>query len=104
VLRRLGGVRCDRERLGLGLGGLGRCDPPRERVAGNGRDPGCNRCRAPDPAGADHVGWPVVLKTVDPRLARRMDMGALRAYLESEEALRAGYLSMAATLCTDEGK
>ncbi len=49
-------------------------------------------------AHADHVGWPVVLKTIDPRLARRMEMGGVRMNLESEASLRAAYLSMCAQL------
>ena len=49
-------------------------------------------------AAADSVGWPAVLKTVDPRLARRMEMGGVRLNLESEAALRAAYLSMSAQL------
>jgi acyl-CoA synthetase (NDP forming)/GNAT superfamily N-acetyltransferase len=49
-------------------------------------------------AQADAVGWPVVLKTVDPRLSRRMEMGGVRLSLESEAALRAAYLSMSAQL------
>ncbi len=47
---------------------------------------------------ADRVGWPVALKTIDPRLARRMEMGGVRLNLESESALRAAYLSMSAQL------
>lgn len=49
-------------------------------------------------AHADHVGWPVVLKTIDPRLARRMEMGGVRLNIESEASLRAAYLSMCAQL------
>jgi acyl-CoA synthetase (NDP forming)/GNAT superfamily N-acetyltransferase len=49
-------------------------------------------------AQADAVGWPVVLKTVDPRLSRRMEMGGVRLNLESEPQLRAAYLSMSAQL------
>lgn len=49
-------------------------------------------------AQADEVGWPVVLKTTDPRLARRVEMGGVRLNLESEAALRAAYLSMSAQL------
>lgn len=47
---------------------------------------------------ADRVGWPVALKTVDPRMARRVEMGGVRLNLESEDSLRAAYLSMAAQL------
>lgn len=49
-------------------------------------------------AQADEVGWPVVLKTTDPRLTRRLEMGGVRLNLESEAALRAAYLSMSAQL------
>lgn len=49
-------------------------------------------------AAADQVGWPVILKSVDPRLARRVEMGGVRTHLESEASLRAAYLSMAAQL------
>ncbi|MDA9912926.1 GNAT family N-acetyltransferase [Candidatus Nanopelagicales bacterium] len=49
-------------------------------------------------AAADAVGWPVVLKTMDPRLARRGATNGARINLESEPALRAAYLSLAATL------
>jgi len=49
-------------------------------------------------ANADRVGWPVTLKTVDPRLSRRMEMGGVRLNLESEAALRSAYLSMCAQL------
>lgn len=47
---------------------------------------------------ADRVGWPVALKTLDPRLARRMESGGVRLNLESEDSVRAAYLSMAAQL------
>jgi acyl-CoA synthetase (NDP forming) len=49
-------------------------------------------------AAADEVGWPVALKTQDPRLARRGAINGARINLESEAALRAAYLSLAATL------
>lgn len=49
-------------------------------------------------ANADRVGWPVVLKTLDTRLVRRLEMGGVRLNIESEESLRAAYLSMAAQL------
>jgi acyl-CoA synthetase (NDP forming)/GNAT superfamily N-acetyltransferase len=47
---------------------------------------------------ADRVGWPVALKTLDPRLSRRMESGGVRLNLESEDGLRGAYLSMAAQL------
>lgn len=47
-------------------------------------------------ANADRVGWPVVLKTIDSRLSRRLEMGGVRLNIESEASLRAAYLSMAA--------
>jgi acyl-CoA synthetase (NDP forming) len=49
-------------------------------------------------AAADQTGWPVVLKTLDPRLVRRGEHEGIRLNIESEAALRAAYLSMAATL------
>jgi len=49
-------------------------------------------------AEADQLGWPVVLKTVDPRLARRGDYVGIRLNLENEQSLRSAFLSMAASL------
>lgn len=49
-------------------------------------------------ARADRVGWPVVLKTTDPRLSRMLEMGGVRLNIESEDQLRAAYLSMSAHL------
>ncbi len=45
---------------------------------------------------AADIGYPVVLKTVDERLAHRTDLGGARLSLENERALRTAYLSMAA--------
>lgn len=47
---------------------------------------------------ADHVGWPVVLKTTDPRMSRRLHSGGVRHDLENEDGLRAAYASMSAHL------
>jgi acyl-CoA synthetase (NDP forming)/GNAT superfamily N-acetyltransferase len=44
------------------------------------------------------VGFPVVLKTLDPRLVSRTDLGGLRLNLDSEAAVRAAYASMSASL------
>jgi acyl-CoA synthetase (NDP forming)/GNAT superfamily N-acetyltransferase len=52
-------------------------------------------------AEADELGWPVALKTTDPRLTRRGDYFGVRLNLENEQALRAAYLSLAANLDAD---
>ncbi len=49
-------------------------------------------------AAAERLGYPVVLKTTAPWLARRVDLGAVRLNLESERAVRTAYLSMLAQL------
>ena len=49
-------------------------------------------------AQADEVGWPVTLKTRDPRMSRLYELGGIRLNLENEEQLRAAYLSMSALL------
>ncbi len=49
-------------------------------------------------AAADAAGYPVVLKTLDPRFARRTDLGGLRLNLENERAVRTAFLSMSASL------
>lgn len=49
-------------------------------------------------AAADQTGWPVALKTVDPRLSRRGEYLGVRLNLENETSLRAAYLSLAASL------
>ncbi len=49
-------------------------------------------------AAADQTGWPVAIKTTDPRLSRRGDYAGVRLNLESENALRAAYMSLGASL------
>ena len=49
-------------------------------------------------AATDEAGWPVVLKSIDPRMLRRSVFAGVRLNLENEAALRAAYLSMAASL------
>jgi acyl-CoA synthetase (NDP forming)/GNAT superfamily N-acetyltransferase len=49
-------------------------------------------------AEADAVGWPVALKTLDPRVNRRGSMNGVRLNLGNEAELRAAYLSLAAGL------
>ncbi len=46
-------------------------------------------------------GYPVVLKTTVPRLAGRMDLGAVRLNLENDRAVRTAYRSMARSLGAD---
>ena len=46
---------------------------------------------------AAELGFPVVLKTVDPRFASRTDLGAVRLNLENERAVQTAYLSMVAS-------
>jgi len=52
---------------------------------------------------ADRVGYPVVLKTLDPRFASRTDLGGLRLNIENERAVRTAYRSMVANLDPDAG-
>ncbi len=52
-------------------------------------------------AAADEVGWPVALKTTDPRMSRRGVFSGVRLNLENEQALRSAYLSLAASLDSD---
>ena len=52
-------------------------------------------------AAADELGWPVALKSTDPRLSRRGEMSGVRLNIENEAALRSAYLSLSATLDTD---
>jgi acyl-CoA synthetase (NDP forming) len=52
-------------------------------------------------AAADAAGYPVVLKTLDPRFAQRTDLGGLRLNLENERAVRTAFLSMSASLDPD---
>ena len=52
-------------------------------------------------AAAAAFGFPVVLKTLDPRLVSRTDLGAVRLNLENERAVQTAYLSMVASLDPD---
>lgn len=52
-------------------------------------------------AAAMAFGFPVVLKTLDPRLVSRTDLGAVRLNLENERAVQTAYLSMMASLDPD---
>jgi len=52
-------------------------------------------------AAAAATGFPVVLKTLDPRLVSRTDLGAVRLNLENERAVQTAYLSMVASLDPD---
>jgi acyl-CoA synthetase (NDP forming)/RimJ/RimL family protein N-acetyltransferase len=52
-------------------------------------------------AAADEAGYPVVLKTLDPRFAQRTDLGGLRLNLENQRAVRTAFLSMSASLDPD---
>lgn len=47
---------------------------------------------------ADRIGYPVVLKTLDPRFSSRTDLGGLRLNLENERAVRTAFRSMSETL------
>ncbi|HSN05766.1 MAG TPA: acetate--CoA ligase family protein, partial [Candidatus Angelobacter sp.] len=47
------------------------------------------------------TGYPVVLKTLDPRFASRTDLGAVRLNVENDRAARTAYLSMVASLDPD---
>lgn len=49
-------------------------------------------------AAAESLGYPVVLKSLAPWLAHRIDLGSVRLNLESEFALRSAFLSMTAQL------
>lgn len=42
---------------------------------------------------ADRIGYPVVLKTLDPRFSSRTDLGGLRLNLENERAVRTAFRS-----------
>lgn len=50
---------------------------------------------------ADGIGYPVVLKTLDPRFASRTDLGGLRLNLENERAVRTAFRSMSDNLDPD---
>lgn len=52
-------------------------------------------------AEADELGWPVVLKSADPRLKNRGTVAGVRLHLENEAALRAAFLSLSANLDAD---
>ena len=52
-------------------------------------------------AAATSVGFPVVLKTLDPRFLSRTDLGAVRLNLENPRAVQTAYLSMVASLDPD---
>lgn len=47
---------------------------------------------------ANALGYPVALKTLDPRFATRTDLGGVRLNIENERAVRTAYLSMVASL------
>ena len=47
---------------------------------------------------ADRIGYPVVLKTLDPRFSSRTDLGGLRLNLENERAVRTAFRSMSLSL------
>ncbi|MDA8434968.1 MAG: GNAT family N-acetyltransferase [Actinomycetales bacterium] len=50
---------------------------------------------------ASAMGYPVVVKTLDPRFASRTDLGAVRLNVENDRAVRTAYLSMVASLDPD---
>ena len=52
-------------------------------------------------AAASAAGYPVVLKTLDPRFASRTDLGGVRLNIENDRAARTAYLSMVASLDPD---
>lgn len=52
-------------------------------------------------AAADELGYPVVLKVADVRLAHRLDLGGVRLNIENELALRTAYMSVNAQLPSD---
>jgi acyl-CoA synthetase (NDP forming)/GNAT superfamily N-acetyltransferase len=47
---------------------------------------------------ARELGFPVVLKTLDPRFVSRTDLGGVRLNIENERAVKTAYLSMVASL------
>jgi acyl-CoA synthetase (NDP forming)/RimJ/RimL family protein N-acetyltransferase len=47
---------------------------------------------------AARLGFPVVLKTLDPRFVSRTDLGGVRLNIENERAVRTAYLSMVSSL------
>lgn len=52
-------------------------------------------------AAARELGFPVALKTLDPRFVSRTDLGAVRLNIENERAVQTAYLSMVASLDPD---
>jgi len=52
-------------------------------------------------AAAERTGYPVALKTLDPRFASRTDLGGLRLNLENEQEVRTAYSSMSSSLDPD---
>jgi acyl-CoA synthetase (NDP forming)/GNAT superfamily N-acetyltransferase len=52
-------------------------------------------------AASSAVGYPVVMKTLDPRFASRTDLGGVRLNVENDRAARTAYLSMVASLDPD---
>ena len=53
---------------------------------------------------ATRLGFPVVLKTIDPRFASRTDLGAVRLNIENERAVQTAYRSMVTSLDPDAAK
>ncbi|HSL36334.1 MAG TPA: GNAT family N-acetyltransferase [Arthrobacter sp.] len=49
-------------------------------------------------AAADRLGWPVALKTTDPALRHRLDLGGVRLDLQDAESLRRNVLEMRKSL------
>ncbi|MEN3345372.1 MAG: hypothetical protein V7635_1948 [Arthrobacter sp.] len=49
-------------------------------------------------AAADRLGWPVALKTTDPALRHRLDLGGVRLDIQDAESLRSNVLQMRKSL------
>ena len=49
-------------------------------------------------AAADRLGWPVALKTTDPALRHRLDLGGVRLDIQDAESLRRNILQMRKSL------
>ena len=49
-------------------------------------------------AAADRLGWPVALKTTDPALRHRLDLGGVRLDIQDAESLRRNVLEMRRSL------
>jgi acyl-CoA synthetase (NDP forming) len=45
-------------------------------------------------AAADRLGWPVAIKTIDPSLRHRLDLGGVRINIENADSLRRNILQM----------